>query len=106
LLESPCESGIEPPGSISHGVSYLGVTYTFIQDPVHRNMGITDDHASLLVSSVQEPLTFSLRTYYSLLEENPSAEPGIKLRPFWSVVNEVNSEPSEIKLKNVSPFRI
>ena len=24
LLESPCECGIEPPGSINHGVSYLG----------------------------------------------------------------------------------
>ena len=22
-MESPCECGIEPPGSISHGVSYL-----------------------------------------------------------------------------------
>ena len=22
LLESPCECGIEPPGSISHGVNY------------------------------------------------------------------------------------
>ena len=24
LLESPCECGIEPPGSISHGVSVIG----------------------------------------------------------------------------------
>ena len=23
ILESPCEYGIKPPGSISHGVSYL-----------------------------------------------------------------------------------
>ena len=23
LLERPCEYGIEPPGSISHGVSYI-----------------------------------------------------------------------------------
>ena len=24
LLEGPCECSIEPPGSISHGVSYVG----------------------------------------------------------------------------------
>ena len=30
-MESPCECGIEPPGSISHGVNTMGAAPVFIK---------------------------------------------------------------------------
>ena len=43
LLESPCECGIEPSGSISHGVSYATSILQHLADVESRNVNIEED---------------------------------------------------------------
>ena len=40
-MESPRESGIELHGSISHGVSYVGIVGTIVEKETEKGIGTT-----------------------------------------------------------------